>query len=261
MTSLKSLLKENRPLLGLTTQHVTEPWLARLWKASGCDFVFLEYEHGLYDERDLASFVLCCRTEGLPVVAKVPECTRAFVCRLLDAGVTGIQLPWTESKEQMERMVSYVKFPPVGIRAASPGYGSCDYDLDISGAEFIETANKETVVIAHIETRRGVENIDEIVSVPEVDAVFIGMYDLSISIGQPGNMQHPDVAAAVKRVFASASRQNKVLGMFVPEMDLVRIWLDSGVTFFETQSEVDLIAQGARNLVATFRSIKRTGTA
>jgi 2-keto-3-deoxy-L-rhamnonate aldolase RhmA len=256
MISLQSLLKEGRPLVGLTTQHVTEPWLAKIWKASGCDLVFLEYEHGFFNERDLASFVLCCRAEGLPVVAKVPECTRAFVAKLLDAGVTGIQLPWTESKEQIDRLVSYIKFPPLGIRAACPGYGSCDYDLDITGEQFVETANRETVVVAHVETRIGVEHIDEIVSNPQVDVLFIGMYDLSISYGHPGDMRHPDLTAAVERVFAAARKNNKVLGMFVPDPELARIWLDAGVTFYESQSEVDLIASGARSLVATFRAMQ-----
>jgi 2-keto-3-deoxy-L-rhamnonate aldolase RhmA len=257
VTSLKSLLKERRPLVGLTTQHVTEPWLAKIWKASGCDFIFVEYEHGFFNERDLASFVLCCRAEGLPVVAKVPECTRTFVAKLLDAGVTGIQLPWTESKEQVDRLVSYIKFPPVGIRAACPGYGSCDYNLEIGGEEFVTTANQETVVVAHVETRIGVEHIDEIVANPQVDVLFIGMYDLSVSYGHAGDLRHATVAAGVERVIASAKKSNKVIGMFVPDPELARTWIDSGVTFFESQSEVDLIASGSHSLVATFRSMEK----
>lgn len=261
MISLKSLLKARQPLLGLTTQHVTEPWLAKIWKASGCDFVFLEYEHGFFNERELANFVLCCRAEGLPVVAKVPEVARTFIAKLLDCGVTGIQLPWTESREQIDRLISFVKFPPLGIRPACPGYGSCDYDLDISGEQFIETANRETVVLAHIETRSGVEHIEEIVSSPLVDIVFIGIFDLSISYGHPGDFRHPVVKAAIEDVIAAARTGGKVLGMFVPDVELVRDWMDSGVTFFEAQSEVDLIAAGARKLVTAFRAMERAPVA
>src|SRR5436309_12040363 len=147
MKSLKQMLKEQKLVVGLTTQHVTQPWLAKLWKYSGTDFVYIEYEHGFWNEGELAGFVLCCRSEGLPVVAKVPECSRTHVAKLLECGVTGIQLPWTESRQQIDSLVSYVKFPPLGIRAASPGMGNCDYDGHFNGKEFIERANQETVVL------------------------------------------------------------------------------------------------------------------
>jgi 2-keto-3-deoxy-L-rhamnonate aldolase RhmA len=255
MKSLKRMIEESSMIVGLTTQHVTHGWLAKIWGASGCDFVYLEYEHGFFNEAEMADFVLACRAEGLPVVAKVPECTRTHVAKLLECGVTGIQLPWTETREQIDRLVSYVKFPPIGIRAAAPGYGNCDYQLDVEGRRFIADANRETVVLAHVETRRGVENIDEILSNPHVEIVFLGMYDLSISCGQPGDFRHQDVSVAVERVIESAHAHGKVIGMYVPDAEGARRWSSKGVRFFETSSEVDLIAQGARQVVRSFRSI------
>jgi 2-keto-3-deoxy-L-rhamnonate aldolase RhmA len=237
----------------MTTSHVTRPWLCKLWKQSLCDFVFLEYEHSFFDEARLADFVLCCRSEGLPVVAKVPECRRAYVAKLLESGVTGIQLPWTESREQVDRLVSYVKFPPVGARAAAPGWGNTDYDLDLGGREFVESANRETVVIAHVETRAGIENVDLILSNPHVDVVFIGPYDLSISYGRPGELRHPDLMEATSRVVAAARARGKVVGTWVGDAEAARDYRELGVTFFETLSEVDLIGQGARNHVADLR--------
>src|SRR6185437_8616847 len=167
MKSLKNMLRQQRLLVGMTTQHVTSHWLSKLWKHSGCDFVYLEYEHGFFDEARLADFVLSCRSNGLPIVAKVPECSRTHVAKLLECGVIGIQLPWTETKEQIDRLVSYVKFPPVGIRAAAPGMGNCDYNTQTSGRELIDTGNRETVVIAHVETRAGIENLDAILANPQ----------------------------------------------------------------------------------------------
>jgi 4-hydroxy-2-oxoheptanedioate aldolase len=254
--SLKSMLSDAPLLVGMTTQHVTRPWLAKVWKHSGCDFVYLEYEHGFFNEAQVADFVLSCRSEGLPVVAKVPECTRTHVAKLLESGVAGIQLPWTETVEQIERLVSYVKFPPVGIRAAAPAYGNCDYDPHVDGAEFIEEANRETVILAHIETQQGVENANNILSNPHVDIVFIGMYDLSVSCGQPGNFQNPELIKAVDHVIEVAREQSKVVGMYVPDADAARDWYRKGVRFFETASEVDLISQGAQSVVREFRAIK-----
>jgi 2-keto-3-deoxy-L-rhamnonate aldolase RhmA len=255
MNSLKAMLRENRALVGVTTQHVTTTWLAKLWQHSGADFVYVEYEHGFMNEADLANFVLACRLAGLPVVAKVPECSRTHVAKLLECGVVGIQLPWTESREQIDRLVSYVKFPPIGIRAAAPGMGNCDYNLQTTGRELIETGNRETVVLAHVETRRGIENLDAILANPHVDILFLGMYDLSISCGQPGDFRHPDVAAAVETALAAARRHNKVAGMYVPDARTAEPWVARGMRFFETASEVDLIDTGARQLVKQFRQM------
>src|SRR5438105_3347314 len=255
MTSLKAMLLENRVLVGVTTQHVTTPWLARVWKHSGADFVYVEYEHGFMNEADLAGFVLSCRAHGLPVVAKVPECSRTHVAKLLECGVVGIQLPWTESREQIDRLVSYVKFPPIGIRAAAPGMGNCDYNLQTTGRQLLEVGNRETVVLAHVETRQGIENLDAILGNPHVDILFLGMYDLSISCGQPGDFRHPDVAAAVETALAAAKRHGKVAGMYVPDAKAAEPWVARGMRFFETASEVDLIDSGARNLVRQFRAL------
>lgn len=254
MKSLKAILRRQAPIIGLTTQHVTHPWLAKIWKASGCDFVYIEYEHAFFNDEQLAGFVLCCRAEGLPVVAKVPECSRTHVAKLLEAGVIGVQLPWTESREQIDRLVSLVKFPPVGIRAAAPGYGNVDYDFSVDGACFIEESNRETIVLAHVETTTGVANIDSILSNPHVDIAFLGMYDLSVSCGHPGIFSHPDLEAAVDRVIRSARINEKIVGMYVPDAASAVRWFERGVTFFETASEVDLIATGSQHLVREVRS-------
>lgn len=258
MNSLKSRLRENRVLVGLTVQHVTAGWLAKLYRQSGADFVYIEYEHSFMNEADLAGFVLACRGEGLPVVAKVPECSRTHVAKLLECGVLGIQLPWTESREQIDRLVSYVKFPPLGIRAVAPGMGNCDYNLQTTGRELIETGNRETVVIAHVETRTGIENLDTILANPHIDVLFLGMFDLSTSYGQPGDFRHPEVAAAVEAALAAAQRHGKVAGMYVPDAQAAEPWLARGMQFFETASEIDLIGSGAQRTVREFRQLAKS---
>jgi 2-keto-3-deoxy-L-rhamnonate aldolase RhmA len=256
MNSLKTMLRENRVLVGMTMQHVTAPWLAKLYKNSGADFVYVEYEHSFMNEAELAHFVFTCRSLGLPVVAKVPECTRTHVAKLLECGVIGIQLPWTETREQVDQLVSYVKFPPVGIRAAAPGMGNCDYNLQTPGRDLIERGNRETVILAHVETRRGIENLDAVLDNPHVDVLFLGMYDLSVSYGCPGEFHNPDVMKAVEVALAAAARHGKAAGMYVPDARGADPWVSRGMRFFETASEVDLIDTTARKIVTQFRELK-----
>ncbi len=256
MNSLKAMLRENRVLVGMTMQHVTAPWLAKLYKNSGADFVYVEYEHSFMNEADLAHFVFTCRSLGLPVVAKVPECTRTHVAKLLECGVIGIQLPWTETRAQVEQLVSYVKFPPVGIRAAAPGMGNCDYNLQTPGRDLIERGNRETVILAHVETKKGIDNLDGILANPHVDVLFLGMYDLSVSYGAAGEFQHPHVVTAVETALAAAARHGKTAGMYVPDAHGASPWVSRGMRFFETASEVDLIDTGARRVVTQFRELR-----
>ena len=253
MTSLKKIVRQNKVVVGLTTQHITQPWLAKLWKRSGADFVYIEYEHGFWNEAELAAFIFCCRAEGLPVVAKTPECSRTHVAKLLESGVIGIQLPWTESRSQIDQLVSYVKFPPIGIRAACPGMGNCDYDLDINSKVFVEKANEETVILAHVETRLGIANINDILACPHIDIVFLGLTDLTVSYGAPGNYTNPELASGIEKVLAAAQKTGKIVGMWVPNYEVAKPWVQRGVSFFETASEIDMIDSSARRIVSEFR--------
>ena len=99
------------------------------------------------------------------------------------------------------------------------------------------------------------ENADAILSNPYVDIAFLGMYDLSVSFGEAGNLQNPSLAKGVEQVIASAHKHGKVIGMYVSDSEAARKWLDKGVTFFETISEIDLISEGARSTVREFRAL------
>src|SRR5262249_51112421 len=129
------------------------------------------------------------------------------------------------------------------------------YNLHTTGRELIDAGNRETVVLAHVETRTGIENLDAILGNPHVDILYLGMYDLSISYGHPGEFSHPDVAAAVEKALASAKRHGKVPGMYVPDAEAAKPWTGKGMRFFETASEVDLIDSGARRTVSQFRAL------
>jgi len=128
MKSIKQLLEEKEIVVGLTLQQVTAPWVAKVYADAGADFIFVENEHVFFNEADLASFVLSSRLNGLPVVAKSPYVSKGAIAKMLDSGITGIQLPLTESAEQIEMVVTYTKFPPIGNRTAGPGIGNSDYE-------------------------------------------------------------------------------------------------------------------------------------
>ncbi|NJD04388.1 MAG: hypothetical protein FIA99_17740, partial [Ruminiclostridium sp.] len=152
---------------------------------------------------------------------------------------------------QMKEAASYIKFPPEGVRAAGPGLGNTDYE-PVDEAEWVRKSNSETVLIAHVESRKGLLNIEEILQVPEVDIMFVGMFDLTVSLGYPGKFDHPDVLKAMKCLFETAISFGKVPGMWTPSYEIAEYWIKQGVRYFMTVGDIEYIAQGSRNMMKTY---------
>lgn len=251
MKSIKQLLNEQELVVGLMVQHTCAPWIAKLYSDAGADFIYIESEHVFFSGARLAELICSSRMCSLPVVAKSSYVDRGHIAQLLDAGVTGIQLPMSETAEQLEQVVSFTKFPPTGIRAAAPGTGNSDYE-SVNVTEWLKKQDEETTVLAHIESRRGLENVDEILQVPGVDIMFIGLFDLTVSLGQPAKYDHPDVEKAIDTLIAAAKNQGKFAGMWTPSYEVVKPWIKKGIRFFESQGDVGFIATGANNLMSQF---------
>ncbi len=251
MRSLKQMLKEQDLVVGPMVNQVCAPWVAKVYADAGADFVYVENEHAFFNEAELANFILACRLCGLPVVAKCTYVDRGSVCKLLDAGVTGMQLPMSESAEQLTKLVSYTKYPPDGVRAASPGMGNTDYE-PVDLRTYLKTANEETMVLAHIESVTGLDRVDAILEVPGVDMMFIGTFDLSVSLGRPARYDHPNVVKAIDRLLGAAKEHGKVAGMYAASYEVAKPWIKAGVRFFEAAGDVGFIAKGAAELMGAF---------
>jgi 2-keto-3-deoxy-L-rhamnonate aldolase RhmA len=252
--SLKQMLLKQEIVVGLTVQQLTAPWLAKVYADAGADFVFIEGEHGSLDPAKLADFVLTCRLCGMPVVAKCSYLERGSITRLLDAGVIGIQLPMTETSDDVKRLIGYMKFPPAGNRAFSPGIGNTLYEPSAPSAwgEWIKEMNEETVVIAHVETQTGLENIDEILSVPEVDVLSIGVFDLMVSLEKPGRLDDPMVMRSLGRLIEAAHKHGKVIGLWTPSYEAALPLIQKGVRFIETGGEIILLTETCKKIMSQF---------
>ena len=166
---LKARLRAGDIQIGGILDEYARPLLVKLYQQAGFDFVYIEYEHGMYSPTALADTVIAARDVGLPVIAKTPQLERQEVAKLLEIGVVGIQLPRTETREQVETLHSYLKFPPLGTRAAAPGRGSSDYIQPADWPAWMAEQDAETTVVVHIETKLGYDNAQEIVGTPGVE--------------------------------------------------------------------------------------------
>lgn len=250
---LKARLNNGQVLIGGILDEYARPLLPKLYQQAGFDFLYVEYEHVSFTPADLADTVLASRDNGLPVIAKTPQLERQEVAKLLEMGVTGIQLPRTESRSQIEELYSYMKFPPVGTRAVAPGYGNSDYIQPDDWSSWMIEQDAETTLVIHIETKLGYENAEEIVSTPGVDMVYLGPGDFSIEMGYPGDYDHPSVAQPMMEILELCKKHGVAFGTTATNAKKAGVWVSKGAQFFETDDERAFIIRGAKQLIQDYR--------
>lgn len=251
--NFKKRLRAGELLVGGIVSEYARPSLVKLYCRAGFDFLYIEYEHVFFDPTDLVSTLICARDNDLPVISKVAQLERPEVCKLLDNGCIGIQLPRTESRSEMEALLGYMKFPPVGTRAGAPCFGNVDYAWPSNHKKWLKNADDSTVAVAHIETAEGYRHAEEIIATPGLDMLYVGPYDFSISVGRPGEYDHPDVLKPMKRILEICKAHKVPFGTTASGVESARYWIKHGAQFFEAIDELSLIATGARELVSQYR--------
>jgi 2-keto-3-deoxy-L-rhamnonate aldolase RhmA len=205
----ESLLE--RPACGGWLQ-IGHPAPAEVHARAGFGWVCVDLEHGVVDLESMAGVFRALSGYDCVPAARVPANDPVWIRRSLDAGARAVVVPMVNSAEEAERAVRAAKYPPRGER----GFGYCRANAHGTDfAEYARTANDETAVILQVEHIRAIEKLEAIAAVEDVDALFIGPYDLSGSLGVPGELEHPKVLAALER-FRSICRSRGVpMGMHV----------------------------------------------
>ncbi len=237
------LLRGDR-LIG-TLLSLPSPELVEIASDAGFDWLFLDMEHGALEARDILRLVQAARGPCAPLV-RVPENREMWIKKALDTGAAGIIVPHVNSAEDAARAVHWGKYPPEGGRSVgfsrSNRYGT-------RFQESVESANAETVVIAQVEHIDGVRAIEAILDVSGVDAVFIGPYDLSASLGKPGRIQDLDVRDAVRAVAAACARRKVPAGIFALDIPGAIKALEEGYGLVCSGIDVGLFSQAAAAII------------
>lgn len=216
----------------------------------GFDWIFVDAEHGPIEARELVC-VLQTIGRRVPCLVRVPITDSVAIQRALDLGAAGIIVPQVNSAEQAARVVEYSRYPPAGSRGVGisrvQGYG-----LDF--APYVADANERTTVIVQAENIRAVEEIEKIVAVPGIDGVLVGPYDLSASMGLMGQIDHPDVVAAIDRVTAVSLKAGLKLGIFGVSPASVKPYISKGFTLLVAGVDTIMLGLGARGVLADLKS-------
>lgn len=252
MNQVKQALQAGKTVLGTSYGQLRDPEIARILRASGFDYAYLDGEHGCFGietQQDICRVAGLC---GLTVFVRVADMQYDLIARSLDCGADGIIFPRVESPELLAQAVGWCKFPPIGIRGFGLTTMQADYEaVTIPG--MIAHRNENGMVILQIETQRAFDAREELLSVPGIDVVMVGPVDLSISMGCPGQFDDPKMVDALEKIRDTCVAKGIAPGIQARTLALSKTWRDRGYRFLGTGSEWSMLLEKGKEVVSALR--------
>jgi len=202
---LKRILSEGGLALGTHVGGIPDPQIVEIIGLAGFDAAFIDMEHTSFDLHDVQAMVMAAERVGITPIVRTPGFDPAFILRLLDMGVQGIQVPHVSSAETARQAVAAVRYPPLGERGMAAASRAADFGK-IPLLDHMARSNREVLLACMIEDMAAVECIDELAAVEGVDLFAVGPSDLSRSLGVSGHPDHPRLVAAIERVRAAVAK-------------------------------------------------------
>jgi 2-keto-3-deoxy-L-rhamnonate aldolase RhmA len=216
--------------LGHFIVEFVSPGIGHIVKAAGMDFVLLDMEHSGFSFETIKSAIRYFEAARVAVIVRVPSQDYHFLARACDMGAEGIMAPMVSTAAQAQAIIDAIKYHPDGKRGVALGVGHDNYCV-APVADALANANARTTFFCLIETAEGAENADAIAALPHVDCLWIGHFDLSTSLGVPGQFDHPKFDAAMAKIIAAAKKHGKSLGRLVPNTDQAIAFYKQGFDF------------------------------
>ncbi|MDO9471001.1 MAG: aldolase/citrate lyase family protein [Nitrosomonas sp.] len=254
--SLKSRLSRSELTIGswVTLGH---PSIAEIMAAAGFDWLVLDMEHSVLELSEVQSIIQVLDGKQCPAIVRLTSNHPDQIKRVMDAGATGVMVPMIKSAAEAKVAVDGVYYPPRGQRgvglARAQGYGN-------SFQAYRQWLDENAVIVVMIEHVDAVKAIDSILAVPGIDAYIIGPYDLSGSMGRPGDLNHPDVQAAIAQVLEAGRRANKPGGIHViePDPEALQQRIQAGFNFLGYGLDIRILDSICRTHLQSIRATLKT---
>jgi 2-keto-3-deoxy-L-rhamnonate aldolase RhmA len=208
---MKAKLLAGEPVFGVSVM-IPSPQLVEMLGAFGFDWVLLDCEHGTLTLESVELMAMAAEASGMTAIARPATRSDDHILQVLDRGVMGVQVPHVNTAADAREVIRAVKYHPLGQRGLAAGTRAAVYDAHGSMADYVRAANDATLIAIQLEEREAIENLEELLQVPDVDVFFIGPSDLSQSMGHPGNPKAPAVAEAINKSFDRIVAAGKIPG-------------------------------------------------
>ena len=247
---LKRKLQRGEVVLG-PFMNCAYPAFIEICGHAGFDYAIIDMEHGPLNT--LVAEDLCRAADGvgLAPIVRVRKNDAPQIQRALDIGSAGVQVPQIETKEDAEATVRGAKYRPHGSRGLSFYTRAGVYTAE--GTQITDKMNEESMIVVHVEGVRGAENLEEIVGVAHIDVIFLGPYDLSQSLGIPGQVRDPRVMDLMTKCVGTIRKSGKAVGTFADNPEIAKGWIDAGAQYISLGVDVGIFLHACQALVKGVR--------
>lgn len=243
-------LMKTRPVIGPFSK-LSDPAVIEVLAHAGFDFVILDMEHGPNGLETIQGLIRAAELARIAPIVRVPEGEPGMISRVLDVGAAGVQVPQVSTADQVRDVVRVARFAPEGERGVCRFVRAADYS-SLQKETYFKQANDALLVI-QIEGAEALENLEDMLDVQGPDIVFIGPYDLSQSLGVPGQVEHPLVVEKTKQIVSACAKRGVATGNFTETPQQARFWMDQGLRYMSYSVDVGLLYEGCRNVVTALR--------
>lgn len=250
LENFRNKLENNDCVYGIFMK-TGDPMFVEAASLGGFDYVILDTEHGPVSIENQQNNIRAAEARGAVPIIRLKDSGENTIGKALDIGAYGIQVPQINSAADAEKIVKFAKFYPYGMRGVCRFVRAADYSA-MDRYEYFENS-KNILIILQLEGVKAIENLDEILEVEGVDILFIGPYDLSQSLGIPGQVNNPLVVEEMKKIVERASKKNKVIGTFVDTPEDLVMWRDLGVKYLSYSVDIGIFLDGCRELTEKFK--------
>ncbi len=249
---VKESLARGETAYGTMVFELLSAGLPRMLANAGASFVFYDMEHSGFSLAELKTQFALCRGLDLVPLVRPRSTTYPETAQLLDLGAMGLLFQMCETAEQAEEFVAWTRYPPEGRRGAMFGGAHDDYS-SLTVPEIIDGAHRRTMVCVLIESERGLANAEEIMAVPGVDVGHLGHGDLSLSLGVPGQTDHPTMQAGIDRLLAACEANGKAAACLAPSVEVGRDWIRRGFRMISYSYDIGLLQSALAHGIGALR--------
>jgi len=252
---LKEKLNKGEAVLG-TWNTLSSSLVTEVLAQSGLDFQIIDLEHGPFAMDKVHLHVSACENSQCTPLVRIPSNSDWMALQALDQGAHGVVAPHIDSVDDAKALVNAVKYHPQGSRGFTPfskagGFTNTNVD------EYVGRAINEILNIVIVESKEGLNNLEEILKVDAIDIIYFGAYDLSQALGHPGNTKHPDVVQAIQQGVDMVNSAGKYAGGFVPQnKDEIQELLDMGMKFITYEVDSSIIHKHVDGISSWFSKVK-----
>lgn len=251
---LKQALRNREQLFAAWVSYA-HPSITETFAKSGFDFIAIDMEHSTISLTEGQRIIAACQSEGVPCLPRPVSHSNDYIKPLLESGADGMLIQMVNTADDVRHLINDLKFPPIGNRSygvsRAQGYG---FDFD----EYINNWNETSTFIIQVESIEAVNNIEELLSFDQVDAVMIGPYDISGSLGVPGQLNHPDVLKASKKVIETCKKYGKSCGTQLndPNPENIQSLFAMGYTYAILGSDLFVLWKWAEQMQQIIKSMR-----